>query len=105
MRLTRKELIFTVGLTNNFDACLRMLWVHILMSASELCIHVFARLFVHQSVASARLSVRPMIVYQCARRFIFRPSICLIFRPSADLSVCMYVNMYMYLCRDEHSSV
>ena len=74
------------------------------MSASELCIHVgmsacFARPFVHQSVASVRLSVRLMIVYHCARRFIFRPSICLIFR----LSVCMCV--HMYLCRDERASV
>ena len=38
------------------------------------CQRVFARPFVHQSVASARLSVRLMIVYHCARRFIFRPS-------------------------------
>ena len=50
------------------------------MSASALCIHVgmsacFAHPFVHQSVASARLSVRLMIVYHCAHRFIFRPSI------------------------------
>ena len=77
---------------------------YIIMSASELCIHVgmsacFARPFVHQSVASVRLSVRLMIVYHCARRFIFRPSICLIFR----LSVCMCV--HMYLCRDERASV
>ena len=75
---------------------------YILMSASALCIHVgmsacFARPFVHQSVASARLSVRLMIAYHCAHRFISRPSICLIFRPS----VCMYV--HMYLCRDELS--
>ena len=39
---------------------------YILMSASALCIHVgmpacFARPFVHQSVTSARLSVRRMI--------------------------------------------
>ena len=52
---------------------------YILMSASALCIHVgmsacFARPFVHQFVASARLSVRLMIVYHCARRFIFRPA-------------------------------
>ena len=69
---------------------------YILMSASALCIHVgmsacFARPFVHQSVASARLSVRLMIVYHCARRFIFRPSICLIFRPSVRLYVCLYL--------------
>ena len=62
------------------------------MSASALCLHVgmsacFVRPFVHQSVASARLSVRRMIVYHCARRFIFRPSICLIFLPSARLYV------------------
>ena len=81
---------------------------YILMSASALCIHVgmsacFARPFVHQPVASARLSVRLMIVYQCARRFIFRPSICLMFRPSVCMSVCMYV--HMYLCRDERTSM
>ena len=65
------------------------------------CAHVsvFARPFVNQSVASARLSVRLMIVYHCVRRFIFRPSISLIFRPSVCMSVCMYV--HMYLCRDE----
>ena len=77
---------------------------YILMSASALCIHVgmsacFACRFVHQSVASARLSVLLMIVYHCASRFIFRPSICLIFRPSVCMSACMYV--HMYLCRDE----
>ena len=81
---------------------------YLLMSASALCIHVgmsvcFARPFVHQSVASARLSVRLMIVFHCAHRFIFRPSICLIFRPSVCMSVCMYV--HMYLCRDELTSV
>ena len=70
------------------------------MSASALCIHVgmsacFACPFVHQSVASARLSERVMIVYHCARRFIFHPSVC--------MSVCMYV--HMYLCRDERTSV
>ena len=78
---------------------------YILMSASALCIHVgmsacFVRPFVHQSVASARLSVRLMIAYHCARRFIFRPSICLIF---CCMSICMYV--HMYLCRDERTSV
>ena len=77
----------------------RMLWVHTdVRSASALCIHVgmsacFARPFVHQSFASARLSVRLMIVYHCARRFIFRPSICLIFRPS----VCMFVSKYVHM--------
>ena len=81
---------------------------YILMSASALCIHVgmsacLARPFIHQSVASAILSVRLMIVYHCARRFIFRPSICLIFRPSVCMFVCMYV--HMYLCRDERTSV
>ena len=45
---------------------------YILISASALCLHVgmsafFARPFVHQSVASARLSVRLMIVYHCSR--------------------------------------
>ena len=69
------------------------------MSASALCIHVgmsacSARPF-HQSVASARLSVRLMIVYHCARRFIFPPSICKIFRPYVCLSVCMYTCNYV----------
>ena len=73
---------------------------YILMSASALCIHVgmpacFARPFVHQSIASARLSVRLLIVYHCARRFIFRPSV--------YMFVCMYA--HMYLCRDERTSV
>ena len=81
---------------------------YIQMSASTLCIHVgmsvcFSSPSVHQSVASARLSVRPMIVYYCARRFIFRPSICLIFRPPVCMSVCMYV--HVYLCRDDRTSV
>ena len=70
------------------------------MSASALCIHVgmsacSARPFVHQSVASAGLSVRLMIVYHCARRFIFRPSICLICCPSVCMSVCLYVCTYV----------
>ena len=73
---------------------------YLLMSASAaLCIHVgmsacSARPF-HQSVASARLAVRLMIVYHCARRFIFPPSFCLIFRPSVCLSVCMYACTYV----------
>ena len=62
-----------------------------------------ARPCVHQSVAPARLSVRFMIVYHCAHRFIVRLSICLIFRPSVCKSACMYV--HMYLCRDERTSV
>ena len=70
------------------------------MSASVLCIHVgstacFARPFVHQSVASARLFVRLMIVYHCAPRFIFRPSICLSVRPSVCLSICMFTCTYV----------
>ena len=77
-------------------------YIHVLMSASALCIHVgmsacFVRPFVHQSVASARLSVRLMIAYHCAHRFIFCPSICLIFRSSVCMSVCMYVHMYIYV--------
>ena len=81
---------------------------YILMSASALCKHVgmpayFARPFVHQSIASTCLSVGLMIVYHCARCFIFRLSICLIFHPSVCMSVCMYV--HMYLCRDECISV
>ena len=63
------------------------------MSASALCIHVgmsayFACPFVHQSVASARLSVRLMIVYHCARRFIF-PSAHSSDIPSVRLYVCL----------------
>ena len=85
----------------------RMLWAHtnVRIGIVHTCVHVsvFARPFVNQSVASARLSVRLMIVYHCARRFIFRPFICLIFRPSVCMSVCMYV--HMYLCRDECTSV
>ena len=104
--MTRKELIFTVGLTTNFDACMPNVVGTILMSSSALCIHVgmlacFARLFVHHFVASARLSVRLRIVYHFVHRFIFRPSICLIFRPSVCLSVCVYV--HMYLCIDKLS--
>ena len=73
---------------------------HILMSASALCIHVgmpaySARPFVHQSDASARLSAGLMIVYHCARRFFFRLSICLIFRPSVCIPVCLYVCTYV----------
>ena len=104
----RKELLFTV----RSDYQLRCMYAeccgYILMSASVLCIHVgmpsyFARPFVHQSVAPTPLSVRLMIVYHCARRFIFRLSICLIFRPSVCMSVCLYV--HMYLCRDARISV
>ena len=78
------------------------------MSASALCIHVgmsgcFSSPFVHQSVASASLSVRLMVVYHCARRFVFRPSIYMIFRRSVCMSVCMYV--HMYICREERTSV
>ena len=81
--------------------CMNAEWCgYILMSALALCIHVgmsayFARPFVHQSVSSARLSVRLMIVYHCAGRFIFRPSISLIFRPSVCLSVCMFTCTYV----------
>ena len=53
----------------------RMLWVHttVRIGIVHTCVHVsvFARPFVHQSVASARLSVPLMIVFHCARRFIF----------------------------------
>ena len=76
---------------------------YILMSASALCIHVgmsacFGRPFVRQSVSSARLSVRLMIVYHCACRYIFRPSICLIFRLSACLFTCTYVETNVLVC-------
>ena len=76
-----------------------------LISALALCIHVgmsacSARPFVYQFVASARLSVRLMSVYHCARRFIFRLPFCLIIRLT---SVCMYV--HVYLCRDERTCV
>ena len=71
------------------------------MSASALCIHVglsacFACPFVHQSVASARLSVRLMIVYHCTHRFIFRrPFVRYSVRPSVCLSVCMFTFTYV----------
>ena len=73
---------------------------YMLMSASALCIHVcFARPFGHQSVASARLSVRLVIVYHCASRFIFRLSICpsvhLSDIPSVRLYVCMFTCTYV----------
>ena len=75
----------------------RMLWVHTNVRIG--IVHVgmsacLARSFVHQSVASVRLSVRLMIVYH-SRRFIFRPSIWLIFRPSVCLSVCMFTCTYV----------
>ena len=68
------------------------------MSASASCIHVgmsacFARPFVHQSVASARLSVRLMIVYHCAHRFIFSDI------PSVRLYVCLYVCSHVPMSR------
>ena len=44
---------------------------------------------------SVCLSVRLMAVYPCASRFIFSPSICLIFRPSVCLSVCMHACTYV----------
>ena len=82
----------------------------ILLSASALCIHAgmstcSARPFFHQSVASAQLSVRLLSVYHCAHRFILRPSICLIFHPSVCLSVCIYIHMYLHVCRDGCSIV
>ena len=64
----------------------RMLRVHtsVRIGIVHTCGHVsvFCSSFVHQSVASARLSVRLMVV--C-------------------MSVCRYV--HMYLCRDERTSV
>ena len=91
MRLTRLELIFTVGLTTNFDACMPNV-EYILMSASALCIHVgmsecSTRPFVRQSAASARLSVRLMIVYHLSS---VRPSVCL----SVCMFTCSHVPMY-----------
>ena len=72
-----------------------------LMSASALCIHVgmsacFAHPFVHQSVASARLSVRLMIVYHCAHRFILRPSTFFSCRGSND----GIAGMCTFLCKN-----
>ena len=61
----------------------------------------FARPFVHQSVASARLSVRLMIVYHCSSFYL--PSVHLTDFPSVCMSVCVYV--HMYLCIDERNSV
>ena len=94
---------------------------YILMSASALCIHVgmsacFARPFVNQSVASARLSVRLISMHYIASGSYDCISLCSSFylpsvqmtdipsvRPSVCMSVCMYV--HMYLCRDERTSV
>ena len=99
MRLTRKELIFMVGLTN-FDTCLRMLWVHILMSASAcayMCLLVL--LFISPLLLLACLCVLwlyiiVLVVLSSVRPFVWY---------SGCMSVCMYV--HMYLCRDEHTSV
>ena len=109
MRLTRKELKFTVGLTTNFDAYMQNV-VGTYLCPHRHCAYMWAcqrvlpvLLFISPLLLLVCLSVRLMIVYHCARRFIFRPSICLIFRPSICMSVCMYV--HMYLCRDERTSV
>ena len=69
---------------------------YILMSASALCIHVgmsacFARPFVHQSVASVRLSVRLMIVQTSLCSSFYLPSAHLSDIPSVYLYVCLYV--------------
>ena len=85
----------------------RMLWVHVHTNVRIGIVHVgmsacFARPFVHQSVASARLSVRFLILYHCSSFYL--PSVHLAdFRPSVCMSVCLYV--HMYLCRDERTIV
>ena len=61
--------------------------VHVGMSAC------FARPFVHQSVASARLSVRLMIVYHCSS--FYCPSVHLTDFPSVCLSVRMFTCTYV----------
>ena len=81
----------------------RMLWAHTNVRIGIGMSACFACPFVHQSVAFARLSVRLMIVYHCAHRFIFRPFIFLIFCRSVYMSVCMYD--HMYLCRGKPTSV
>ena len=98
MRLTRKELVFTVGLTTNFDACMPN-DTYVRIGIVHTCGHVsvFCLSFVHQSVASARLSVHPMIVYY------YLPSVHLSDIPSVRLYVCLYV--HMDLCRDERTIV
>ena len=70
------------------------------MCASALCIYACmsacsARPSVHETLASARQSVRLMSVYPCACRFIFCPSICLILRLSVCISVCLYACTYV----------
>ena len=79
---------------------------YILMSASALC------MWSCQRVLLVLLFINPLLLLVClcvlwlyitARRFIFRPSIWLNFRPSVCMSVCVYV--HMYLCRDERTSV
>ena len=77
----------------------RMLWVHTNVRIG--IVHVgmsacFARPFVHQSVASARLSVRLMIVYHCSTFYL--PSVHLTDFPpvpSVCLSVCMFTCTYV----------
>ena len=110
MRLTRKELIFTIGHTTNWCIYAECCW-YILMSASAMCKNVgmsacFARPFVHQSVASARLSVRLIfvsyIIVLVVLSFV-RPFVWYSVRPSVCMSGCMYV--HMYLCNDELTSV
>ena len=72
----------------------RMLWVHVHTNVRIGIVHVgmsacFARPFVHQSVASARLSVRFMILYHCSSFYL--PPVHLADVPSVRLYVCLCV--------------
>ena len=69
-------------------ACQRVLLVLLLINPLLLlvCLCVLSRCII--------LLRGLMIVYHCARRFIFRPSKWLIFRPSVRPSVCLSVCMF-----------
>ena len=76
-----------------------MLWVHtnVRIGVVHTCGHV--SVFCSSFCSSIRFFCSSvcasMIVYHCARRFIFRPSICLIFRSSVRPSVCMFTCTYV----------
>ena len=81
-----------------------MLWIHTNVSIGIMhtCGHV--SVICSSFCSSIRcfclsvcLSVRLMSAYPCAHRFIFCPSIYLIFHPSVCLSVCMYACTCTYV--------
>ena len=106
MRLTRKELVFTIGLTTNFDVCMTNA-----MGAYECahrhCAYMWACLLVLLFINSLLLLI---CLFICASYVCI--SLCLSFYlPSVHMSdimsVCMSVCMYlrMNLSRDERTSV